>query len=390
MNEKTESQAEMLGNRLMKRYRHLLKWARRTGTGAFRLYDRDIPEIPLVLDLYLKGKPSRGGGGCDDSPSGDQYALAGSLYHRPYEKDPVEEDRWLARMEAAIGRALGISPAGIFMRERRRRGPNFRFEHPRGSKESPEGPGREGNTAFAVPEGDLRFWVDLSNHLDTGLFLDRRRLRSVLRDMAKDRRVLNLFAYTCSFSVCAAASGAQSVDSVDLSNTYLDWGGWNFTLNGFRGDRIPEGTLLAGPSRNNGPHGADRLSRGGRDRGFPPFRFIRADVRSFLAKAALAHHTWDLIILDPPTFSNSKKMEGTLDIKRDHGPLLKQCLDLLSPGGMLIFSVNMKGFKLDGGIWDGGELIDMTEQLRDEDFKERRIPVCYLFKSTPRTGCPGL
>jgi 23S rRNA G2069 N7-methylase RlmK/C1962 C5-methylase RlmI len=398
MNEKTESQAAMLGNRLKKRYRHLSKWARRTGTGAFRLYDRDIPEIPLVLDLYLKGGPPQGNGGaCNGLASAHHYVLAGSLYHRPYEKDPAEEDRWLARMEAAIGEALGIPPAGIFMRERRRRrqGESFCFEHPHGSSESAQGPGPGEKAAFAVPEGGLRFWVDLSNHLDTGLFLDRRLLRSAVRDMAKNRRVLNLFAYTCSFSVCAAAAGAHSVDSVDLSNTYLDWGRRNFTLNGFRADPVPEEPPLTGRSRKDGPRwtgGPLRDSGGGRDKGGspPPFRFIRADVRSFLAKAALARRAWDLIILDPPTFSNSKKMEGTLDIKRDHGPLLKQCLDLLSPGGTLVFSVNMKGFKLDGGIRDGGELIDMTERLRDEDFRERRIPVCYLFKSAPETVHPGL
>jgi 23S rRNA G2069 N7-methylase RlmK/C1962 C5-methylase RlmI len=183
--------------------------------------------------------------------------------------------------------------------------------------------------------------VNLSDYLDTGLFLDRRLLRALVRDMAGGKRVLNLFAHTCSFSVYAAAGGAASVDSVDLSNTYLNWGRRNFALNGLEGE----------------------------------YRFIRADVRPFLARAP--RHSWDLIILDPPTFSNSKMMEGTLDIKRDQVPLLERCLSLLMPGGSLIFSVNMRGFKLDRGITPAPR--DLTEQLRDEDFRGRKTPACYLF-----------
>jgi 23S rRNA G2069 N7-methylase RlmK/C1962 C5-methylase RlmI len=375
MSEKTESQALMLGNRLEKRYRHLAKWARRTGTGAFRLYDRDIPEIPLVLDLYWHGTFPRAGDRAPDPPAPQgQWAVAGSLYRRPYEKDPAEEERWLTRMEEAIGEVLGIPPSRIFMRERRRR----RQGEPPGNRQVPKralngGLKQEGSAAFAVAEGGLQFWVDLSNHLDTGLFLDRRLLRALVRAMAAGKQVLNLFAYTCSFSVYAAA-GAQSVDSVDLSNTYLNWGRRNFTLNGLQYEAAPQEAAPAGRFRG------DR-SRRGPEGGYSPFQFIRADARAFLDRAVLARRRWDLIVLDPPTFSNSKMMAGTLDIRRDHGPFLKQCLDLLNPGGALLFSVNMKGFKLDTEWLHGRELIDMTEKLRDEDFKDRRIPSCYLFKS---------
>jgi 23S rRNA G2069 N7-methylase RlmK/C1962 C5-methylase RlmI len=327
---KTASQALMLENRLRKRYRHLEKWARRTGTGAFRLYDRDIPEIPLVLDFYREdGAPDSGG-----SPV--PRAVSGSLYRRPYEKDPAEEELWLGAMEGAVGRALGIPPSGLFIGERRRQ----RGGLGRG------GP-RDRGLSLEIREGGLRFRVNLSDHLDTGLFPDRRLLRSFLRGIAGGKRVLNIFAHTCSFSVYAAAGGAASVDSVDLSNTYLNWGRENFALNGL----------------------------GGR----PEYRFIRADVRRFLAGAARLR--WDIIVLDPPTFSNSKMMEGTLDIRRDQGPLLEQCLARLSPGGTLIFSVNMRGFKLDPGIPRGGAPVDLTERLRDEDFRGRKIPACYLFKS---------
>jgi 23S rRNA G2069 N7-methylase RlmK/C1962 C5-methylase RlmI len=326
LNDKAASQALMLENRLRKRYRHLSKWARRTGAGAFRLYDRDIPEIPLVLDYYQ---------------ADGIRAAAGSAYQRPYEKDPEEEEQWLTMMEGAIERALEIPAASLFIRGRRRR------RQKGGLGQENSGEGAQG-VRLQIAEGGLKFRVNLSDYLDTGLFLDRRLLRSSIRAMAGARRVLNLFAYTCSFSVYAAAGGAALVDSVDLSNTYLNWGRENFALNGL-GDR-------------------------------PEFRFIRADARSFLDAAARTRRRWDLIILDPPTFSNSKKMEGTLDIKRDQGPLLEQCLGLLDPGGTLVFSVNARGFKLEGETGNYAPA-DLTEKLRDEDFRGRRIPACYLFKS---------
>jgi 23S rRNA G2069 N7-methylase RlmK/C1962 C5-methylase RlmI len=338
MDAKTASQALMLENRLRKRYRHLSKWARRTGAGAFRLYDRDIPEIPLALDFYREaGEPEA------EEPRQAGGFAAGSLYRRPYDKDPAEEELWLAAMEGAIGRALGIPASALFVRERRRQRGGVGYGPPGGG-----GPQlREGR--IRVREGGLQFWVNLSDYLDTGLVLDRRLLRALLRSRAGGKRVLNLFAHTCSFSVCAAAGGAASVDSVDLSNTYLDWGRRNFELNGLGGK--------------------------------PEFRFLRADVRPLLAGAERARSRWDLVILDPPTFSNSKMMRGTLDIQRDHGPLLEQCLGLLNPGGALVFSANMRGFKLDGGIPQGRPPLDLTENLRDEDFKGRRIPACYLFTS---------
>jgi 23S rRNA G2069 N7-methylase RlmK/C1962 C5-methylase RlmI len=362
MNDTTASQALMLENRLRKRYRHLSKWARRTGTGAFRLYDRDIPEIPLVLDLYRgeAGEAAPAGEGGPPSPAGK--FVAGWLYRRPYEKDPAEEEAWLAAMVGAAGRALEIPVSDFFIRERRRQRGGLQHEQPRDGR----------RLRLRISEGGLQFWVNLSDHLDTGLFLDRRLLRARLRDMAAGKRVLNLFAHTCSFSVYTAAGGAALVDSVDLSATYLDWGRRNFTLNGL----------------------------GGR----PEFQFIRADARPFLAGAVLARRRWDLIILDPPTFSNSKMMEGVLDIKRDHGTLLEQCLALLNPGGSLVFSVNMRGFKLEsfklesfklesfklesfklksfkpsGGMPQGRAPLDLTEKLRDEDFKGRKIPACYVY-----------
>jgi 23S rRNA G2069 N7-methylase RlmK/C1962 C5-methylase RlmI len=333
-------QADMLANRLRKRFRHLKKWARRTGTDVFRLYDRDIPEIPLVLDWY---------GG----------ALIGALYKRPYEKDAAEEDRWINVMAEAAAEALGITGDRVFIRYRERQRGKAQY-------------GRFGETRVVaeVREGGLRFQVNLSDYLDTGLFPDLRRLRAHIREEAAGKRVLNLFCYTASFSVYAAAGGAAEIDSVDLSNTYLDWGLENFRLNGFPGKRVSREALLAHQS----PVAP-----------LPPFRFIRADARLFLAEAGKARRLWDRIILDPPAFSNSKKMAGVLDLRRDYGGLVRSALRLLAPGGRLWFSANARHFRFDpeefrNAEFPGLRMEDIKDRLTDEDFRGKKIPRCYLFQ----------
>jgi 23S rRNA G2069 N7-methylase RlmK/C1962 C5-methylase RlmI len=320
----------MFANRLRKRYRHLAKWAKRGGAGVFRLYDRDIPEIPLVLDFYGNLFPEGG-------------ALAGAIYKRPYEKDPAEEGFWLARMEDAAAAALGIPGNRIFIKERKHQQGRDQYEK-----------FGKGHADFVMAEGGLRFRINLSDYLDTGFFPDRRLLRAEIRKEAAGKRVLNLFAYTCSLSLCAAAGKAAGVESVDLSNTYLDWGRENFALNGFGGA------------------------------GGASFRFTRADVFRFLGEKRRQGKVWDLIILDPPTFSNSKKMDRSLDIRRDHRELIEGCLALLAPGGSLWLSVNARGFRLAEGDFPGLELRDITEKLRDEDFRNRRIPASYVFKRSCR------
>jgi 23S rRNA G2069 N7-methylase RlmK/C1962 C5-methylase RlmI len=341
MNKKNEFQAEMLENRLRKRCKHLAKWARRHGIGAYRLYDRDIPEIPLVIDLYQGQIVPRGE---------TLTALTGALYRRPYEKEPAEEASWLAGMEMAMAAALDVPRTRIFMKERRR------LRHRREQYEksgSPEG------FELAVNEGKLKFLVNLSDYLDTGLFLDRRGIRALVSREAAGRKTLNLFAYTCAFSVYAAAGGAASVDSVDLSNTYLDWGRRNFSLNGLTGD-----------GKNAGP-----------------YRFIRAEALRFLENAAGEGRKWDLIILDPPVFSNSKKMSGALDIRRDHPRLIARCLALLNPGGRLWFSAGTGRFRLRReeieGLSRNFRVEEPGDRIADEDFKGRRPSPCYIFSVAP-------
>jgi 23S rRNA G2069 N7-methylase RlmK/C1962 C5-methylase RlmI len=321
---KTGLQAEMLGNRLLKRFRHLNKWARRTGTDAFRLYDRDIPEIPLVLDFYAG-------------------AIAGALYKRPYEKDEKEEECWLRAMSAAVSGALEIPEERIFIRERRRLRERPLDQYRRTG---------ERNFIRNIREGDLRFSVNLSDYLDTGFFPDRRKMRRLIRKAAAGKRVLNLFCYTAAFSVCAAAGGAALVDSVDMSRTYLEWGSRNFALNGF------EASADAGSDSS--------------------WRLIRAEAGAFLDRARKAKEKWDLIILDPPVFSNSKRMEGVLDIKRDHGKLIRRCVELLAEGGALWFSVSARGFRLDP--MPGLTAEDRRKELEDEDFKGKNAPACWTFR----------
>jgi 23S rRNA G2069 N7-methylase RlmK/C1962 C5-methylase RlmI len=333
--DKTGAQAEMLFNRLVKRQKHLRKWARRTGAGAYRLYDRDIPEIPLILDWY---------GG----------ALAGSLYRRPYDKDEAEENRWLDAMKAAAAGALQISPENIFLRERRRQ--RGEAQYGRAARE---------NVWRDVREYGLCWRVNLSDYLDTGLFPDRRLFRARIRQEAAGRRVLNLFCYTASLSVAAASGGAAAVDSVDISNTYLDWARNNFALNGFTARILqPEAFFTRAPSA-----GKNTAS----------FTLIRADVLRFVDEAAGGRPPrWDIIILDPPSFSNSKKMRDDFDLKRDHPALIEKCLRLLAPGGVLYLSANVKGFKLNAESLPADITAeDITEQLRDEDFREKRIPAAW-------------
>jgi 23S rRNA (cytosine1962-C5)-methyltransferase len=327
--EKTAYQSELLFNRLSKRYRHLKKWARRSGTNAFRLYDRDIPEIPLVLDLY------------DD-------AVSGALYKRPAEENDEAEsgnhvdslEIWLRAMKTAAAKALEIPENRIFLKERRRM-------HNRQEIGDQYDKISDRNFYRDVIEGYLKFRVNLSDYLDTGLFLDGRKKRALIRTRAKGKRVLNLFAYTCSLSVAAAIGGASQVDSIDLSNTYLEWGKLNFALNGF--------TL------------SDK------------FNLIRTDVLQFLDQPRAQKSRWDIIILDPPSFSNSKKMMETLDIRRDYLELIDKSLTLLSPGGTLYFSTNAKGFRLQSEDFPGFIIKDLKPSLVDEDFRGKRIPACYAF-----------
>ena len=338
MQDKTAGQSKMFANRLQKRFRHLKKWALRTGVQAWRLYDRDIPEIPLVLDFY------------GDCSMLQDAVLSGALYKRPYEKDEADEAEWLSAMKESAALALGIKPSNIFLKQREKQKGLSQYEKIN-SKKDARVEKIVSESANVMDCGGLKFKVNLSDYLDTGLFIDRRLLRIMVRDAAKDKKVLNLFSYTGSFSVYAAAGGAVSTDSVDLSNTYLNWAKENFELNGFE---------------TKGAH-----------------RLIKEDVLEFIKNAAAAKSRWDIIIADPPAFSNSKKMADDFDLNRDLIELLSQCLKLLSPGGIIFVSVNLqrkapKAQELEAAL--KASVTDLESKIEDEDFKGRKIPKAFLIK----------
>jgi 23S rRNA (cytosine1962-C5)-methyltransferase len=200
----------------------------------------------------------------------------------------------------------------------------------------------ESKAEFAVKEAGLTFLVNLADYLDTGLFLDHRITRAMVRDWSRDKRVLNLFCYTGSFSVYAAAGGAAEVVSVDLSNTYLDWAKRNMQANGAAYDKTT---------------------------------FVHADVLQYLQQ--LNDDSVDLVILDPPTFSNSKRMEAFFDVQQHHVSLINDCLRILTTGGILLFSTNYTKFKLDTAGINAAEIKDITKATTPFDFAGKLQRQCF-------------
>ncbi len=303
----SDPRPEMLANRLRKVVRHRRKWARREGIACYRLYDRDIPEIPLVVDWY------------DGRVSIAEFVR---------NEGPLEPEPFIA----AAAEAIEIPIDFVWWRQRERQRGDAQYTRL-----------RDDGAWCVVPEGGLRFRVNLSDYLDTGLFLDHRQTRALVRGESRGKRVLNLFAYTGSFTVYAAAGGAQATTTVDLSNTYLDWARQNLELNGF-----------------------DLRQHVG----------VQADARVWLEDARIHREQYDLIVLDPPTFSNSKRMEGTLDVQRDHPLLVDDALALLPRGGVLYFSTNHRHFRPE---WDGvaAEVVEITEKTVPEDFDRHRPHRCF-------------
>jgi 23S rRNA (guanine2445-N2)-methyltransferase / 23S rRNA (guanine2069-N7)-methyltransferase len=303
--------------RLAKRFKHLSKWARRQGIEAFRVYDRDIPEIPLSIDWYAGW-------------------LHVAEYDRPHERTEIEHEVWLDRMVEAAVVELGVPPGRSFLKARRRQRGSSQYEKV-----------AERKAVLSVREGDLAFEVNLSDYLDTGLFLDHRTTRSHVRGEAAGKRMLNLFCYTGAFSVYAAAAGALETVSVDLSNTYLDWTRTNLAKNGFT---------------DAGRH-----------------RTVRDEARAFLLhRARRGEKPFDLVVVDPPTFSRSAKSEVPWDVERDHAELLSLVADNLSPGGVVYFSTNFRRFHLATESLEKRYAIrEITNRTIPEDFRDRRPHRCW-------------
>lgn len=337
-NDKTNYQAELFANRLRRKYKELRKQMRKNRVSCYRLYDRDIPEVPVSLDLY-EFLPD----GIDSVLEAARFIAAQNerlsandptiekeikertfavlyLYERPYEKADDEEAAWMEAMAGAAAEVLGIEVSHIIKKSRGHKSHKDDDQYNKNSHaELVSATQTEG---IVIEQGQL-FRLDLTSYLDTGLFFDHRTLRVAVRDTCSKKRVLNLFCYTGSFSVYAAQGNASYVESVDLSNTYLAWAKNNMKLNGFTDKK--------------------------------KYVFTRADCQVFLQEKAVAakagklaaEELYDLIILDPPTFSNSKATSDVLDINRDWPQLVKDCLNILAPGGSLYFSTNSERIKFD-------------------------------------------
>ncbi|MEM7181780.1 MAG: class I SAM-dependent methyltransferase [Spirochaetota bacterium] len=291
----------MFQNRLLKMQKHIGRWAKKNHITCYRIYERDVPGFPFSIDWYE-----------------DKLYLSVFLDKKNYLEDSEERNQLLAE-------TFSMETSQIYERIRERQKGNSQYEKLSDSQ-----------AFFEVEENELRFLVNLTDYLDTGLFLDHRITRKLVKENAEEKDVLNLFAYTGSFSVYAAAGSAKSVTTVDLSNTYLDWAEENMQRNSFIG---------------------------------PQFHFYKEDVLYFLKKHA--PRSFDLIVLDPPTFSHSKGMKYDFDVQRDHASVVSQCLRLLRPGGMLFFATNFRKFKPDFTDVAAASCKEITKQTLTKDFTGR-------------------
>ncbi|SNY72708.1 23S rRNA m(2)G-2445 methyltransferase [Enterobacter sp. CC120223-11] len=307
--------ADDYANRLRKNLKKLEKWARQEGIECYRLYDADLPEYNVAVDRY-----------------GEWVVI--QEYAPPKTVDATKARHRLFDVIAATISVLGIAPNKLVLKTRERQKGKNQYE-----KMSEKG------EFMQVSEYNARLWVNLTDYLDTGLFLDHRIARKMLGQMSKGKDFLNLFSYTGSASVHAGLGGARSTTTVDMSRTYLEWAERNLRLNGLTGR---------------------------------PHRLLQADVLGWLRDA---DEQFDLIFIDPPTFSNSKRMEDTFDVQRDHLKLMADLKRLLRKGGTIMFSNNKRGFKLDtdGMAKLGLKAQEITQKTLSPDFaRNRQIHNCWL------------
>lgn len=305
----------MFENRLLKVYKHRSKIAKKQQISCFRVYENDLPEFPICIEIY-----------------DDKVYIA--EYLRRHGLTDEEHDAWLQATIEVVKKVLNVNDDAIFIKQRKR------MHHRQQQYEKIE----DEKQFFTVEENGFKFLINLTNYLDTGLFLDHRITRKLVFEKANDKSVLNLFCYTGSFSVYAAKAGAKKVTSIDLSKTYLQWAEDNFAIN-----------LL----KKN-----------------PNYEFIHADVVQHLKTMLTA--SYDIIIMDPPTFSNSKRMEDFMDIQRDHVELINDCLRILKPNGLLYFSTNFTKFVLNVEQIESSQIKNITKATTPFDFEGKLQRWCYL------------
>lgn len=313
-------EAKMLFNRLQKNQRRLKGWLKKADISCYRLYDADIPEYAAAIDIY-------------------EQRIYVQEYAAPSSIDANVAKQRFDTIKRAVKEFAGDRFAKVYYKERRRQKGDSQYQ--RLNEESSE--------SVVVSEGRARFEVNLSDYLDTGLFLDHRPVRQLVGQLAAGKSLLNLFCYTASATVQAALAGAKSSLSIDMSNTYLDWAQRNFDLNSLS------------PSKH---------------------QLLRADCLKWLEQDSQA---FDVIFLDPPTFSNSKKMESVLDVQRDHPELIRQAMAKLNPEGTLVFSNNFRKFKLDELISRQFSCENITAQTLDNDF-ERNPRIHNVWLITKRSS----
>ena len=312
------------GNRLRKNFRHFRKWAARQGLTAYRIYDRDLPEAPCSIDWY-EGRVHL-----------IEYPRTSALARGTAQRQSDE-------VAQTICQVLEVDRRRIYAKQHRRKIWGREQYQPTGD------PGEW----LTVSEQGLKFWVNLGAHLDTGLFLDHRRTRARLREEAAGKSFLNLFSYTGSFTVYAAAGGAERTTSVDLSRRYLDWAGRNLKLNDLEGNR---------------------------------HELVRADAPPWLANARREGRRYDLIFIDPPPFSLSKSMRGSFNVQRDHARLVEDGVALLAPEGSLYFSTSFQAFEPKWRLAGGVRAEEITPASIPEDFRRKQVHRCW--RLTVGKGAP--
>ena len=305
---------EMFANRLSKNIKHLSKWLRKENISCYRVYDADIPQYAIAVDIY-------------------EDWVHVQEYEPPRTVNAVQAFVRLNDAVDAVSRILDVDKGKIVLKTRKKQSGAEQYT-------------RQNETwdTLIANEYGLKFKVNLKDYLDTGLFLDHRLTRKLISKISANKSFLNLFAYTGSATVYAAAGGASSSTTVDMSNTYLAWAQDNLKLNRLSGKQ---------------------------------HEFIREDCIKWLSDAKKEVRRYQLIFLDPPTFSNSKRMDHTLDIKRDHVELINQAMALLDDCGVLIFSCNTHGFKLDQQHLEEYSMRDITRMTTSEDFRRRPAHVCW-------------
>lgn len=326
--------SDQFAARLRKVARLRRKWARRAGVTCYRVYDADLPDYAAAIDLY-EGAP--------DTPG---RWLVVSEYAAPRSVDPALAAARMHDILAIAPRVLDVEPDRVAARSRTRARGGSQYA---ASGRAPHA--RQGAHGPLVLEGGLTFEVNFDDYLDTGIFLDHRVTRSLVRDRARGARFLNLFAYTGTATCYAADGGAVETTTVDMSNTYLEWARRNMARNGFTGQE---------------------------------HRFVRDDVLAWVDRQSRSQTGWDLIFCDPPTFSSSSKMgERTWDVQRDHAGLIARLLRMLAPGGEIVFSCNLRTFEPDLSelARAGAEVEDISAQTIPEDFaRNPRIHRCYIVR----------